>query len=140
MSDTLINMDRPTSHSPVGTSSEWTAPWGEDLGKDSPFPVPPSLTSCYTLTDLNDHLTDDCSPLEAFLDSISVGLAEYAIVFMRERVTLESLLLLDEKDLQELKIPLGPRKLIVDALNKRRKDAEQINKRTSESSARCGSS
>uniref|UniRef100_A0A914W0D1 SAM domain-containing protein n=1 Tax=Plectus sambesii TaxID=2011161 RepID=A0A914W0D1_9BILA len=118
MSDTLINMDRPdraTAHSPAGSSSEWNAPWSEDL-------------------DLSDHLTDDCSPIEAFLDSISIGLAEYAIVFMRERVTLESLLLLDEKDLQELKIPLGPRKLIIDALNKRRKDLEHISKRRDESS------
>lgn len=90
------------------------------------------------MTDLNDQLTDDCSPLEKFLDSISIGLAEYAIVFMRERVTLESLLLLDEKDLQELKIPLGPRKLIVDALNKHRRDAdEHIAKLADESDVTC---
>jgi hypothetical protein len=96
----------------------------------------PAISSAHVLTAvtvLDDQLTDDCCPLEAFLDSL--GLVEYAVVFTRERVTLESLFLLDEKDLQELKIPLGPRKLIIDALNRQRKDLEHISKQMDESTS-----
>lgn len=63
------------------------------------------------------------TPLETFLEAY--GLSDYTMVFTRERITLESLMLLDDMDLADLKIPMGPRKLLLGALANRKRLLDQ---------------
>uniref|UniRef100_A0A3B3ZYU3 SAM domain-containing protein n=1 Tax=Periophthalmus magnuspinnatus TaxID=409849 RepID=A0A3B3ZYU3_9GOBI len=64
--------------------------------------------------DQEQYLT---SPLEVFMASL--GLQDFTQVFIREALDLEALLLCTEDDLNEVDIPLGPRKKLMDALNRR---------------------
>ncbi|KAJ0060716.1 hypothetical protein NL108_017755 [Boleophthalmus pectinirostris] len=57
------------------------------------------------------------SPLEVFMASL--GLEDLTQVFIREDLDLEALVLCTEEDLSEVQIPLGPRKKLIDALNRR---------------------
>jgi len=56
-------------------------------------------------------------PLYTFLHSL--GMDEFRDVFLREKIDLSACLLCDEKDLREIGLPLGPRKKLIDAINKR---------------------
>lgn len=58
------------------------------------------------------------SGLEAFLRAH--GLLEYITVLTREKLDMNSLVLVDDLDLKELGIPLGPRRILLDAIAKRR--------------------
>lgn len=57
------------------------------------------------------------SPLEVFM--ASVGLQDLTLVITRENLDLETLMLCTEEDLSTVQIPLGPRKRLMDALNRR---------------------
>lgn len=65
-------------------------------------------------------------PLYTFLHSL--GMDEFRDVFLREKIDLSACLLCDENDLREIGLPLGDRKKLMDAINKR----NQIMKEASE--------
>lgn len=65
---------------------------------------------------------DECSPLELFL--ASHGLMEFIPKFNREKVDLEALMLLNDNDLKDLEVPLGPRRKILDAVARRKEVME----------------
>lgn len=48
------------------------------------------------------------------------GLSEYVPLFNEEKIDLEALVLLTEQDLKSLGLPLGPRKKLMTAIEKRR--------------------
>lgn len=58
------------------------------------------------------------SGLEAFLRTYD--LLEYITVLTREKLDMNSIVLVDDLDLKELGIPLGPRRILLDAIAKRR--------------------
>ncbi|KAK0141614.1 Usher syndrome type-1G [Merluccius polli] len=66
---------------------------------------------------LDDDDEPENSPLEVFLASQSLG--EFISIFRREKIDLEALLLCSDNDLKSIHIPLGPRKKIVDACQRR---------------------
>lgn len=61
---------------------------------------------------------DEASPLEAFL--AAWGASEFLPVFQQEKITLEVLLIRSEHDLEGVRIPLGPRRKIVEGCRRRR--------------------
>ncbi len=67
--------------------------------------------------------------LEQFLTRLN--LAEYMSLFDKEKITLKSLILLSEPDLVQIGLPLGPRRLIMDELNKKlaNEEAEDIDRK-----------
>ncbi|KAJ7428129.1 Ankyrin repeat and SAM domain-containing protein 4B [Willisornis vidua] len=58
------------------------------------------------------------TPLEVFL--ASQMLDEFLPVFMREKIDLDALMLCSDEDLQSIQMELGPRKKVLNALNKRK--------------------
>ncbi|NXN95572.1 ANS4B protein, partial [Rhinopomastus cyanomelas] len=58
------------------------------------------------------------TPLEVFL--ASQMLDEFLPVFMREKIDLDALMLCSDEDLQSIQIELGPRKKVLNAVNKRK--------------------
>ncbi|XP_040431214.1 ankyrin repeat and SAM domain-containing protein 4B [Cygnus olor] len=58
------------------------------------------------------------TPLEVFL--ASQMLDEFLPVFMREKIDLDTLMLCSDEDLQSIQIELGPRKKVLNAVNKRK--------------------
>ncbi|CAL8303977.1 unnamed protein product [Merluccius merluccius] len=66
---------------------------------------------------LDDDDEPENSPLEVFLASQSLG--EFISIFRREKIDLEALLLCSDTDLKSIHIPLGPRKKILDACQRR---------------------
>ncbi|KAM9783563.1 pre-mRNA splicing regulator USH1G isoform X3 [Syngnathus typhle] len=66
------------------------------------------------LDDDNEALT---SPLEVFL--ATHGMSEFFSIFRREKIDLQALLLCSDQDLRSIHIPLGPRKKILDACQRR---------------------
>nr|XP_057923125.1 pre-mRNA splicing regulator USH1G-like [Doryrhamphus excisus] len=67
---------------------------------------------------LNEDLDPQSSPLETFL--VSHNLAEFIVIFRREKIDLEALLVCSEQDLSSVQVPLGPRKKILEACKRRR--------------------
>lgn len=72
---------------------------------------------------LDDDDDEETSPLDAFLSAIS--LPEFALAFSREHLDLEALMLCSDEDLKGIRIQLGPRKKILEAVT-RRKNALEI--------------
>ncbi|MEQ2227657.1 hypothetical protein ILYODFUR_000495 [Ilyodon furcidens] len=68
---------------------------------------------------LDDDEDGENSPLEVFLSAIS--LPEFAPSFKREHLDLEALLLCSDDDLKGIRIQLGPRKKILEAVARRTK-------------------
>lgn len=66
---------------------------------------------------LDQDLEPDNSPLETFL--ASQGLSEFLMIFRRERIDLNALLLCSDQDLSSIHVPLGPRKKLLDACKRR---------------------
>ncbi|XP_051001104.1 ankyrin repeat and SAM domain-containing protein 4B [Acomys russatus] len=60
----------------------------------------------------------DATPLEVFLRS--QHLEEFLPIFMREQIDLEALLLCSDEDLQNIHMQLGPRKKVLNAIDKRK--------------------
>ncbi|XP_049759591.1 ankyrin repeat and SAM domain-containing protein 4B [Elephas maximus indicus] len=60
----------------------------------------------------------DATPLEVFLQSHH--LEEFFPIFMREQIDLEALLLCSDEDLQSIQMQLGPRKKVLNAINRRK--------------------
>ncbi|KAF1626045.1 Ankyrin repeat and SAM domain-containing protein 4B, partial [Eudyptes chrysocome] len=58
------------------------------------------------------------TPLEVFL--ASQMLDEFLPVFMREKIDLDALMLCSDEDLQSIQMELGPRKKVLNAMNKRK--------------------
>nr|XP_061804868.1 ankyrin repeat and SAM domain-containing protein 4B-like [Nerophis lumbriciformis] len=69
-----------------------------------------------------DDEEEETSPLDGFLASIS--LSEFALAFTREHLDLEALTLCSDEDLKSIRIQLGPRKKILDAVARRKKVLE----------------
>uniref|UniRef100_A0A0P6JAI4 Ankyrin repeat and SAM domain-containing protein 4B n=1 Tax=Heterocephalus glaber TaxID=10181 RepID=A0A0P6JAI4_HETGA len=65
----------------------------------------------------------DAPPLEVFLQSLH--LEEFLPVFMREQIDLEALLLCSDEDLQNIQMQLGPRKKVLNAINRRKQVLQQ---------------
>ncbi|KAJ3601524.1 hypothetical protein NHX12_032492 [Muraenolepis orangiensis] len=66
---------------------------------------------------LDDDHEPETWPLEVFLAAQSLG--EFMSIFRREKIDLEALLLCSDEDLKSIHIPLGPRKKILDACQRR---------------------
>ncbi|XP_008301657.1 ankyrin repeat and SAM domain-containing protein 4B [Stegastes partitus] len=71
---------------------------------------------------LDDDNDDETSPLDVFLSTIS--LPEFALAFSREHLDLEALMLCSDEDLKGIRIQLGPRKKILEAVARRKKALE----------------
>uniref|UniRef100_G3PCF7 Si:ch211-256e16.3 n=1 Tax=Gasterosteus aculeatus TaxID=69293 RepID=G3PCF7_GASAC len=67
---------------------------------------------------LDDDDDEETSPLDAFLSTIS--LPEFAPAFRREHLDLEALMLCSDEDLKGIRIQLGPRKKILEAVTRRK--------------------
>ncbi|XP_029014956.1 ankyrin repeat and SAM domain-containing protein 4B [Betta splendens] len=67
---------------------------------------------------LDDDEEEETSPLDAFLSAIS--LPEFAPAFSREHLDLEALMLCSDDDLKGIRIQLGPRKKILEAVARRK--------------------
>ncbi|XP_068380635.1 ankyrin repeat and SAM domain-containing protein 4B isoform X2 [Eschrichtius robustus] len=65
----------------------------------------------------------DATPLEVFLQSHY--LEEFLPIFMREQIDLEALLLCSDEDLQSIHMQLGPRKKVLNAINRRKQVLQQ---------------
>jgi hypothetical protein len=65
----------------------------------------------------------DATPLEVFLRS--QHLEEFLPIFMREQIDLEALLLCSDEDLQNIQMQLGPRKKVLNAIDKRKQVLQQ---------------
>ncbi|KAI5756839.1 unnamed protein product [Gulo gulo] len=65
----------------------------------------------------------DATPLEVFLQSHH--LEEFFPIFMREQIDLEALLLCSDEDLQSIQMQLGPRKKVLNAINRRKQVLQQ---------------
>ncbi|XP_055483649.1 ankyrin repeat and SAM domain-containing protein 4B [Psammomys obesus] len=65
----------------------------------------------------------DATPLEVFLQS--QHLEEFLPIFMREQIDLEALLLCSDEDLQNIHMQLGPRKKVLNAIDKRKQALRQ---------------
>ncbi|KAM6957330.1 pre-mRNA splicing regulator USH1G [Aplochiton taeniatus] len=66
---------------------------------------------------LDDDDEGETSPLEVFLATQSMN--EFIAMFKREKIDLEALLLCSDHDLKSIHIPLGPRKKILEACQRR---------------------
>ncbi|KAK5614272.1 Usher syndrome type-1G protein [Crenichthys baileyi] len=66
---------------------------------------------------LDDDNDPETSPLEVFLATLSMS--EFYSIFKREKIDLGALLLCSDQDLKSIHIPLGPRKKILDACQRR---------------------
>eukprot|EP00794_Sanderia_malayensis_P008983 gene8983-9943_t len=66
----------------------------------------------------HDLVNTNLSPLATFLHSLQ--LEEFRDVFVREKIDLRAVSLCSENDLKEIGLPLGPRKKILDAIDKRK--------------------
>ncbi|XP_039532634.1 phospholipase DDHD2 isoform X2 [Pimephales promelas] len=65
------------------------------------------------------HVDTGCSSFESLEEALkSHGLEEHLNVLQREQVDMESLTLCSEKDLQDIGLPLGPRKKLMDCVKK----------------------
>uniref|UniRef100_A0A8C3VW76 Ankyrin repeat and sterile alpha motif domain containing 4B n=1 Tax=Catagonus wagneri TaxID=51154 RepID=A0A8C3VW76_9CETA len=65
----------------------------------------------------------DATPLEVFLQSHH--LEEFLPVFLREQIDLEALVLCSDEDLQSIQMQLGPRKKVLNAINRRKQVLQQ---------------
>uniref|UniRef100_A0A8C6YXH4 USH1 protein network component sans n=1 Tax=Nothoprocta perdicaria TaxID=30464 RepID=A0A8C6YXH4_NOTPE len=72
---------------------------------------------------LDDDDEPDTSPLETFLASLHMF--EFISILKKEKIDLEALMLCSDNDLKSINIPLGPRKKIVDAIQRRRQTLER---------------
>ncbi|NWR93987.1 ANS4B protein, partial [Furnarius figulus] len=83
-----------------------------------------------TLWNEEDVIWDDEEaeniPLEVFL--ASQMLDEFLPVFMREKIDLDALMLCSDEDLQSIQMELGPRKKVLNAVNKRKQALENPGK------------
>uniref|UniRef100_A0A670XVM6 USH1 protein network component sans n=2 Tax=Pseudonaja textilis TaxID=8673 RepID=A0A670XVM6_PSETE len=67
---------------------------------------------------LDDDIEPDTSPLETFLASLNMF--EFISILKKEKIDLEALMLCSDNDLKSINIPLGPRKKILDAVQRRK--------------------
>lgn len=67
---------------------------------------------------LDDDEDDDSSPLNVFLSAVS--LPEFALAFSKEHLDMEALMLCTDEDLKGIRIQLGPRKKILEAVARRK--------------------
>ncbi|XP_077414271.1 ankyrin repeat and SAM domain-containing protein 4B isoform X2 [Vanacampus margaritifer] len=70
-----------------------------------------------------DDDEEETSPLDAFLSSIS--LTEFALAFTREHLDLDALMLCCDEDLKSIRIQLGLRKKILEAVARRKNALER---------------
>ncbi|XP_041827296.1 ankyrin repeat and SAM domain-containing protein 4B [Melanotaenia boesemani] len=71
---------------------------------------------------LDDDEDEESYPLDVFMSAIS--LPEFALAFRREHLDLEALMLCSDEDLKGIRIQLGPRKKILEAVVRRSKALE----------------
>ncbi|XP_037670539.1 ankyrin repeat and SAM domain-containing protein 4B [Choloepus didactylus] len=65
----------------------------------------------------------DATPLEVFLQSHH--LEEFIPIFVREQIDLEALLLCSDEDLRSIQMQLGPRKKVLNAIDRRKQVLQQ---------------
>ncbi|XP_076311010.1 pre-mRNA splicing regulator USH1G-like [Tachypleus tridentatus] len=70
----------------------------------------------------DDEVAHDSTPIILFL--AAHGMTEYIPLFTKEKIDLESLILLTDSDLKDLGLPLGPRRKLRQALEQRKKALE----------------
>ena len=72
---------------------------------------------------LDDDDEPDTSPLDDFL--ATQNMSEFYSIFKREKIDLAALMLCSDHDLKSIHIPLGPRKKILDACQRRLETIEE---------------
>ncbi|XP_053552449.1 pre-mRNA splicing regulator USH1G [Bombina bombina] len=72
---------------------------------------------------LDDGEEPDTSPLETFLASLQMS--EFVSLLQDEKIDLAALTLCSDHDLKSIRIPLGPRKKILDGIQKRKQAMER---------------
>ncbi|XP_067860510.1 pre-mRNA splicing regulator USH1G-like [Heptranchias perlo] len=75
---------------------------------------------------LDDDHEPETSPLETFLASLSMF--EFVPIFKKEKIDLEALMLCSEEDLKSINVPLGPRKKIMEGIQRRQQALEEPDK------------
>ncbi|XP_070837711.1 ankyrin repeat and SAM domain-containing protein 4B [Chaetodon trifascialis] len=71
---------------------------------------------------LDDDEDEETSPLDVFLSAIS--LTEFSLAFSREQLDLDVLMLCSDEDLKGIRMQLGPRKKILEAVARRKNALE----------------
>lgn len=71
---------------------------------------------------LDDDEDEETSPLDVFLSTVS--LPEFSLPFSKEHLDLEALMLCTDEDLKGIRIQLGPRKKILEAVARRKNALE----------------
>lgn len=71
---------------------------------------------------LDDDEDEETSPLDVFLSTMS--LPEFSLAFSKEHLDLEALMLCTDEDLKGIRIQLGPRKKILEAIARRKNALE----------------
>lgn len=71
---------------------------------------------------LDDDEDEETSPLDVFLSTMS--LPEFSLAFSKEHLDLEALMLCTDEDLKGIRIQLGPRKKILEAVARRKNALE----------------
>ncbi|XP_066433595.1 ankyrin repeat and SAM domain-containing protein 4B [Eleutherodactylus coqui] len=75
-------------------------------------------SEAWNVDDMELDLEEESSPLQVFL--ASHGLLELHVTLLREKIDLDSLLMCSNEDLQSINIQLGPRKKLLNAVDKRK--------------------
>ena len=70
------------------------------------------------LENLDDEDINESTPLELFL--AANGVSEYLSLLTQEKIDLPALMLLNDSDLKEIGMPMGPRRKILDGVSKRK--------------------
>lgn len=89
---------------------------GEDVGAEDTLPWDEDAVQW-------EEDASDATPLEVFLQSHQ--LEEFLPFFTREQMDLEALLLCSDEDLQSIQMQLGPRKKVLNAINRRKQVLQQ---------------
>ncbi|KAM3917656.1 ankyrin repeat and SAM domain-containing protein 4B [Leptodactylus fuscus] len=76
------------------------------------------INETWNVDDMDLDMEEESSPLQVFL--ASHGLLELHVTLLREKIDLESLLMCCNEDLQSIHIQLGPRKKLLNAVEKRK--------------------
>ena len=70
------------------------------------------------LENLDDEDINESTPLELFLAANEIP--EYLSLLTQEKIDLPALMLLNDSDLKEISMPMGPRRKILDGIAKRK--------------------
>eukprot|EP00731_Ephydatia_muelleri_P020497 Em0013g224a len=105
---------------------------------DAAVPAPPSVDRHRSPEPENSMVVAKEASSETTLESAleSLGLSEYANKFHQEKVDFEALLMLQAEDFKDLGIPLGPKKKLLEFIEKEKVNRTQLKAQKSELAAK----